>query len=261
MKDKIEKISFNHISNDLDDISKKLYLESPDTWVDFTDKVGDEKLDEMVLFYASKFNYVSILKCALDNNLIDLNAPSKNRSFSSIKNHLLAVSKDYKSNDVYNFLTGNYDLSKNNIGEESINDSMEINCGEKNHNDYFPIFHCPHCNSNILKSGYKVYEEVNFAFSEDKNKCEVLSRKKYSKVFCNNCKKSIDNVTSDLLESICSIYNCKKCGKNLTEVGITEKVKLNFNDKDNKFTGKEKTYNCPSCDSKLNEYQIKYFNL
>ena len=72
MKIKEKTLSFNDIRNDLDNISKKLYLESPEIWIDFSDKVGEEVLDEMVLFYAAKFNYVSILKYAIDNDIVDL---------------------------------------------------------------------------------------------------------------------------------------------------------------------------------------------
>lgn len=259
MKIKEKTLSFNDIRNDLDNISKKLYLESPEIWIDFSDKVGEEVLDEMVLFYAAKFNYVSILKYAIDNDIVDLSIPSKNKSYSSIKEHLLAVSRDYKNDDVYTYLNGEYKAFKNN---EEKNTNETINAKkEENHKSYFPVFLCPHCNSNILKSGYKVYEEINFAFSQSKSKSEELSRKKDSRVFCNSCNKIINNTTTELLENICSIHNCKKCGKDLTQIGITEKLNMKFNENDSKFIGKHKTYNCPSCDEKLNESQIKYFNL
>lgn len=258
MKINEKTLSFSDIYNDLDEISKKLYLESPDIWIDFSDKVSEKKLDEMVLFYAAKFNYLSILKYTIDNNVIDLNIPSKNKSYSCIKEHLLAVSKDYKSHDVYNYLYGDDKLSEENIAI-NVNKSSEVE--EKNHKDYFPIFLCPHCNTNILKSGYKVYEEIKFAFSQDKSKCQELSRKIDNKVFCNNCNNNIDNVTTELLENICSIHNCKKCGKDLTQIGITEKIKMKFIEEDSKFIGDEKTYNCPSCDDELNQSQKKYFNL
>ena len=259
MKVKEKTLSFNDIRNDLDNISKKLYLESPEIWIDFSDKVGEEVLDEMVLFYAAKFNYVSILKYAIDNDIVDLSIPSKNKSYSSIKEHLLAVSRDYKNNDIYTYLSGEYKSFQSNE-EKNINEPIDEK-KEENHKDYFPVFLCPHCNSNILKSGYKVYEEINFAFSQIKSKSEELSRKKDSRVFCNSCNKIVDNTTMELLESICSIHNCKKCGKDLTQIGITEKLKMTFNENDNKFVGKQKTYNCPSCDEELNESQIKYFNL
>lgn len=263
MKTNEKTLDFSHISNDLDNISKKLYLESPEIWIDFSDKVGEKKLDEMVLFYAAKFNYVSILKYAIDNNVIDINTPSKNKSYSSIKEHLLAVSKDYKSNNVYNYLNGDSEPVQNDI-EKNINTSVElkeISEEEIKNNDYFPAFLCPHCNTNILKSGYKVYEEINFGFSQDKNKSDELSRKRDSKVFCCNCNNNIDNVTTELLENICSIHNCKKCGKDLTQIGITKKIKMKFNEEDSKFIDNQKTYNCPSCDYELNQSQIKYFNL
>lgn len=258
MKNNEKILSFKDISNDLDNIAKKLYLESPDIWIEFSGNVGEKKIDEMVLFYATKFNFVSVLKYAVDNNIIDLNTPSKNKNYSSIKEHILAVSKDYKSDDVYNYLTGGCESTQNNIEENDIKSEVEA---ETVHNDYFPVFLCPQCNSNIFKSGYKIYEEINFAFSPDKRKSQELNRKRDNRVFCNNCNNNIDNITIDLLENICSIHNCKSCGKDLTQIGITEKMKLKFNEKDSKFIGKEKTYNCPSCDEELNESQIKYFNL
>ena len=66
---------------------------------------------------------------------------------------------------------------------------------------------------------------------------------------------------TDLLENICSIHNCKKCKKDLIQIGINEKTRLKFNDSNNKFISKQKTYNCPACDEELSDLQIKYFNL
>lgn len=257
MEFKEKELNFRNISNDLDNISKKLYLESPEIWVDFSDKIGEETLDEMVLFYAAKFNYTSIIKYAIANNIIDLSIPSKNKNYTSIKDHLLAVSKDYKNNEVYSYLSGECTSFQNNE-EEKVDESIDRKQEETNEN-YFPIFICKHCNSNIFKSGYKVYEEINFVYSQNKEKSEELSRKKDNRVFCNNCNKIIDNTTTELLENICSIHNCNKCGKNLTQIGITEKINMEFNN--NKFIGKQKTYNCSSCDEKLYKSQIKYFNL
>ena len=105
-------LNFIDILGDLDNISKKLYLESPETWIDFSDKVSEQNIDEMVLFYASKYNYVSVLKFVEENKIINLDGPSRNKQFSSIRNHLIAVSKDYNSIDTYNYLIGNYEEQK-----------------------------------------------------------------------------------------------------------------------------------------------------
>lgn len=58
-------LNFNDIEENLDAIKKKLYLESPDLWIDFCDKVDEKILDEMVLFYASKYNYSNVIKFAM----------------------------------------------------------------------------------------------------------------------------------------------------------------------------------------------------
>ena len=44
------KLSLEMIQDDLEGLSKKLYLESPDLWMDFLDKTGNNKFDEMVLY-------------------------------------------------------------------------------------------------------------------------------------------------------------------------------------------------------------------
>lgn len=248
-------LNFIDILGDLDDISKKLYLESPETWIDFSDKVSEQNIDEMVLFYASKYNYVSVLKFVNENKIINLDSPSRNKQFSSIRNHLIAVSKDYNSIDTYNYLIGNYE-------NESTSKKEKDTLKEKqNINSYTPVFLCPHCNSNVFENGYKVFEEISYNFSKEKNKSQEISRQRDSRVFCCSCNYNIDNVSVDLLENLCSIHNCKKCGKDLTEIGIDEKIKMKFNDKDKKFTSSIKTYNCPSCQEELTEYQAKYFNL
>lgn len=257
-------LNFIDILNDLDDISKKLYLESPEIWIDFSDKVGEQNLDEMVLFYAAKYNYVSIFKYAINNNTINLDTPSRNKNYSSIKDHLLAVSKDYKSDDVYNYLSGNVKSSQNTQEKEQdyINiEKTKEEIKENKHDKYCPVFLCPHCNSNILQCGYKVYEEINFSFSSEKNSAKEISRKRDNRVYCCNCNNNINNVTTELLENICSIQNCKSCGKDLTKIGIDEKINMIFNHEDKKFMGKEKSYNCPSCHKELDENQKKYFNL
>ena len=95
-------LNFNDIEENLDAIKKKLYLESPDLWIDFCDKIDEKILDEMVLFYASKYNYSNVIKFAIDNNITDINKPSKNRTYTSIKEHLISVARDCNSKDVFN---------------------------------------------------------------------------------------------------------------------------------------------------------------
>ena len=45
------------VKKDLDTLSKNLYLESPDLWIEFLDKVNSGIFDELVLFFATKYNY------------------------------------------------------------------------------------------------------------------------------------------------------------------------------------------------------------
>ena len=42
------------VKDDLESLSKNVYLGSPDLWIDFVDKVNNEIIDEMVLFFAKK---------------------------------------------------------------------------------------------------------------------------------------------------------------------------------------------------------------
>lgn len=251
-------LNFIDILSDLEDISKKLYLESPEAWVDFSDKVSNEHLDEMVLFYATKYNYVSIIKFVQESNIINLNAPSRNKNFSSIKDHLIAVANDYKSIDVYNYLVGNLKESQPSQKPEDNSKPVE---NTNSTSKYSPVFICPYCSTNILESGYKVYEEVIYNFSKDANEPKEVSRKKDARVFCCSCNNNINDVSVELLEDICSIHNCKKCGKDLTSIGIDKKIKMNFDDSSSKFLPSVETFNCPSCQNELSEYQVKFFNL
>ena len=248
-------LNFNDIEENLDAIKKKLYLESPDLWIDFCDKVDEKILDEMVLFYASKYNYSNVIKFAIDNNITDINKPSKNRTYTSIKEHLISVARDCNSKDVFNFLNNNEQIKNKDTNKiESIKK-------EKAKSSYFPVFNCSHCNTNILKTGYKIYEEISFAFCEKTNKPEEINKVRNDKVFCCNCNKPIENITTNELESFCSITHCKNCKKDLIQIGINEKIKMNFNSESKQFNKKEKTYNCYNCDKELDKYQIEYFKL
>ena len=56
------------IEKDLENLSKNLYLESPDLWIEFLDKVNSGIFDELVLFFATKYNYISIINISVRSN-------------------------------------------------------------------------------------------------------------------------------------------------------------------------------------------------
>jgi len=91
------------IEKDLDNLSKNLYLESPDLWIEFLDKVNAGIFDELVLFFATKYNYISVVQYAIENNLIDINSKSRNKEFPTIYDHLVYVAKQNKYNDLINY--------------------------------------------------------------------------------------------------------------------------------------------------------------
>ena len=82
------KLSLEMIQDDLEGLSKKLYLESPDLWMDFLDKTGNNKFDEMVLFFAVKHDFPNIIRYVVENNLIDLDKLNE-----SLKNHYNIISR------------------------------------------------------------------------------------------------------------------------------------------------------------------------
>ena len=111
------------IKKDLDTLSKNLYLESPDLWIEFLDKVNSGIFDELVLFFATKYNYISIVKYAIDNNLIDINAKSRNKEFATIYDHLVYVARqnNYKDFSDYfsNLKNPNKEISQNNENDKT----------------------------------------------------------------------------------------------------------------------------------------------
>ena len=111
------------VKKDLDTLSKNLYLESPDLWIEFLDKVNSGIFDELVLFFATKYNYISIVKYAIDNNLIDINAKSRNKEFATIYDHLVYVARqnNYKDFSDYfsNLKNPNKEISQNNENDKT----------------------------------------------------------------------------------------------------------------------------------------------
>jgi DNA-directed RNA polymerase subunit RPC12/RpoP len=226
------------INSDLELLNKKLYLDSPTLYVEFSDKIAEGIIDEMVLFFAIKYNVVSVLKFAIENNIINLDEPSKNNSYSSIKEHLIKVAQQYNCKDALNLLTGNC----------TVETTIQT-----------PTFICQNCSSNLFEDGFRLIENSIYKFQD--NKISKFTTKNEPKIICNKCEHIIDNVTFSTLENLCNIENCSHCGKNLTASGIFDKSILKFDNDKNKFISKDKSYHCSSCNNQLNETQIEYFNL
>lgn len=243
------------VKNDLDLISKELYLESPGLWIDFSDKVNENVFDEFVLYIASKFDYPSIIEYAIKNDLIDLNSKSKNSSFSTILDHLLNTSQSNNSKKVLNLLMDN----------DSSEDFIEINKSEENLdnneiNKEIPSFICSNCNSNILEKGYKIIENNTLKYSTKEDKLIVIKKDTLEKVVCVNCNEKVDT-TPEELEIICTINYCSSCRADLRKVGIITKNKMTFNESKNTFETENTGYICSNCNSYINNKQKEYFLL
>ena len=91
---------------DIESLSRNLYLDNPDLWLDFLEKSSDKNFDEMSLYFAAKYNFISIIKYAVEVNKFDLDSTSKNKAFSSVKKHLIDVAHLEKASDVLSYLTG-----------------------------------------------------------------------------------------------------------------------------------------------------------
>ncbi len=207
------------LNEDIDSLSKNLYLESPDLWIDFSDKMGENKFDEMVLFFATKYKYISIVKHAVNNNLINLDSPSKNKAFKSIREHLISIAKQNNNVEVYNFLTNNTDDSSN-----SECSSKETETNNTNKYSYIPKCICSHCNTNIFDTGYISSKETTYKYSSQLNKLVSTSENTLDTVLCSNCKNIVSDTNPKLLENLCTVQNCSKCGLDLTSSGVIDKV-------------------------------------
>ena len=120
------------IKKDLDTLSKNLYLESPDLWIEFLDKVNSGIFDELVLFFATKYNYISIVKYAIDNNLIDINSKSRNKEFATIYDHLVYVARQNNYKDLSNYFSNLKNPNKE-ISQNNENDKTNIKTKNKTH--------------------------------------------------------------------------------------------------------------------------------
>ena len=169
------------VKKDLDTLSKNLYLESPDLWIEFLDKVNSGIFDELVLFFATKYNYISIVKYAIDNNLIDINAKSRNKEFATIYDHLVYVARqnNYKDFSDYfsNLKNPNKEISQNNENDKT-------NIKTKNKDINIPSVICKKCKSNIFEVGYIVCENKIFKFSPEENKPVEIAKEYLNSVIC-----------------------------------------------------------------------------
>lgn len=239
-----------NIKEDLELLSKDLYLETPDLWIEFLDKINEGIFNELVLFLATKYNYVSIVKYAVDNNLIDLDSKSKNTNFKNIYDHLFYVSKQSKYKDVYNFL--------NNLKNPSENSNSTTNDSK---NETLPSFICQNCKSNVFESGYIVCQNKVFKFLPQENKPVEVSSSTLDSVICNNCNCILPDTTPERLEVLCSITRCANCSEDLREVGILDNTSLVYDTGSNKFISNHTNYSCQKCNHILKKEQEEHFSL
>ena len=128
-------------------------------------------------------------------------------------------------------------------------------------NMYEPKFICPNCSCNIFETGYSISEKVNYKYSKDAKKLVVTSKEQENAVTCSKCGYTIEQLNPAFLENICTVQNCKKCGKDLTSAGIVTKMKTEYDSESNSFITSKKSFHCAECDSELTDYQVNYFKL
>lgn len=242
------------IDNDLEALSKKLYLESPDLWIEFLDKVGEKVIDEMVLFFSIKYNFPSIVKFAIDNEKLNLDNPSKNTTYTSIRNHLIATCKQYNCSECMSLLSSS---TKDNF---TIPSNKPTNENHKS-NINMPTLICENCKSNIFNVGYRVITGSIYKFSNSENKLVEIKNSNPEEVICANCNKILSNTNRDKVENICKIQGCNNCGMDLTKVGILDTSKLEFDKDNNSFILKSTQYSCGNCNSSIDDKQKNHFNL
>ena len=250
---------YERIKQDLDSLSKDLYLKSPDLWIEFLDKVNQGIFDELVLFCAIQHNYTSIVEYSLKNNLINLNAKSKNRDFKNIYSHLLYLANQSSNKEAYNLLIGLANKSTDIEEDKKVTNSE--NKKDNNKNSITPIFICENCNSNVFEKGYIVCENKVFKFSANENKVNEVSKDILDLTLCATCKSPLENITHKQLESLCKITNCNNCNNDLREVGIIDKKEMLYSEETNSFTHSSTNFVCGKCSNSIDSSQIKYFNL
>lgn len=248
-----------NINEDLEALSKNLYLESPDLWIEFLDKVNGGVFDELVLFFATKYNYISILKYAINNNLININSKSRNKDFATIYDHLVYVAKQNNYEDISNFFDSlknpNKEVSKEN------NKSKKRIVTENKEDTIIPSVVCKNCNSNIFEVGYIVCENKIFKYSSKEKKPIEISKEELNSVICCNCNSLIDNTTPSDLDALCNITTCINCKGDLRNTGIIDKRNLVYNKESNTFDLGNTYYACGKCEKEISNQQKSHFGL
>ncbi len=113
----------------------------------------------------------------------------------------------------------------------------------------------------FFDTGYISSKETTYKYSSQLNKLVSTSENTLDTVLCSNCKNIVSDTNPKLLENLCTVQNCSKCGLDLTSSGVIDKVKMSYDKKSNKFIRSKTSYHCSNCDKELNQYQIEYFNL
>lgn len=241
------------LEDDIEHLSKTLYLDNPDLWLDFLEKSTDKDFDEMSLFFAAKYNYVSIIKFAVEVNNFNLNSKSKNISFNCVKNHLIDIARSENSIDVLAYLS-----------DEEVSDIVD-SVDEPNtlhENSKLTVsYNCPHCNSNIYETGYKVLISSNCTYSAYDRKIIRSNPEELDYVTCINCNNKINDITPKQLETLTTVENCGTCGSHIPTIGILKEVNSNFNKSTGAFEDANSTFCCKSCRKPLEDIQLRHFNL
>ena len=248
------------LDDDIESLSKTLYLENPDLWLDFLEKSSDKNFDEMSLYFAAKYNFISIIKYAVEVNEFDLDSTSKNKAFPSVRKHLIDVAHTEKSFDVLSYLTG--EKYTEDVEKSSDKTNLENDNKFKSVTNYSGAsYSCPHCNLNVFEFGYKVLISSTCSYSPIDRKIIRSNPIELDTIICASCNKEIEDVTPKKLETILTIENCVTCGSHMPTVGVLKEVSISFNKGNNNFEDGSSTYCCKSCRKPLEKSQLEHFNL
>ncbi len=252
---------YKKVKEDLDYLSKELYLNSPDLWLEFLDKVNEGIIDELVLFCAIKHNYNSIVEYAIANNLVNLISKSKNRDFKNIYSHLVYVANQCNNQEAYDLLLSVSNKSIESRVRQTKKMTISENKKDTKNSINQPRFICNHCSSNVFEKGYTVVENKTFKFSTKDNNVIEFDSNTLDLTLCANCQSPLQDITHKDLKALCHISSCSSCYNDLREVGIVDKKEMIYDKQTNSFTYSNPTFVCSKCSNPINNEQVKYFNL